>query len=107
MVLYKNSSDGYLQIDTEMNYTYEVPVRMLIIDNNFINHLIDKIWFNEELFFELINKLKLHNEYKNFDFTKIIFSASEKFFIIKMCKDDDLYNRVIWFRSLESLSNTF
>lgn len=103
----KITSDGFLLLDTEMNHIYEVSVTQLINDNTFINHLIEKSWFDESMFFDLISKLQKHKIYKYYDFTKIIFEASEKFFIIKMCTDDELFSRVQWFRDLEKLSNTF
>lgn len=103
----KITTDGYLQLDTKMNHIYEVGVDTLIYDRNFINHLTEKNWFDEQMFFELIKKLESHESYKDYDFTEIIFSAAQKFFINRMFEDNTSYEDFIRARSFEYLSNTF
>lgn len=103
----KITTDGYLQLDTKMNHIYEVGVGTLLHDNNFINHLTEKNWFDEEMLFELIDKLKSDKSYKDFDFTKIIFSAAQKFYSKRMLSDNNNFEDFIRARSFEYLSNTF
>lgn len=101
------TNDGYLEIDTLRNHIYEVSINILICDNNFINNLTEKNWFDEKLFFELIEKLKNHPNYKDFDFTKIIFSAAQKFLINNIISEKDDYDYYIKLISFEYLSNRF
>ena len=101
------TKDGYLEIDTLSNHIYNVSINILLCDNNFINHLTEKNWFDEKLFFELIEKLKKHPNYKDFDFTKIIFSAAQKFLIKNIIGESEDFNYYIKLISFEYLSNRF
>jgi hypothetical protein len=103
----KITTDGYLQLDTKMNHIYEVGVDTLIYDKNFINHLTEKNWFDEQMFFELIKKLQSHKSYNNYDFTEIIFSAAQKFYSKRMLNDNNNFEDFIRASSFEYLSNTF